>query len=160
MSEMQTQSVPEKQQKEGRNRLERARFMERFSLILLILMTLSLFSLVPVYLDLRVAPVLLDMGITIVAVVGLVVAYESARRQATETSAYAVLFVALLMVLGLAVEQGPVFLSAVPVLVWVLLTVTTVWPRQWLRWVLTVALFTLFFFGVGSIEFPICYNIA
>ncbi|MBK9052571.1 MAG: GAF domain-containing protein [Chloroflexi bacterium] len=160
MSEMQTQSVPEKQQKEGRNRLERAKFMERFSLILLILMTLSLFSLVPVYLDLRVAPVLLDMGITIVAVVGLVVAYESARRQATETSAYAVLFVALLMVLGLAVEQGPVFLSAVPVLLGVLLTVTTVWPRQWLRWVLTVALFTLFFVGVGSVEFPIGYNLA
>ena len=94
MSEMQTQSVPEKQQKEGRNRLERAKFMERFSLIVLILMTWSLFSLAPVYLEWRVAPVLLDMVITTVAVVGLVGAYEPARLRATDTSACIVFCVA------------------------------------------------------------------
>lgn len=160
MSEMQNQSLPEKQQREGRSRLERARFMERFSLILLILMTLSLLSLVPVYLDLRLTAVLFDIGITIMAVAGLVVAYESARRQAIEYSGYAVLFVALLMVLGQAVEQGAVFLSAVAVLFGVLLTVMTVWPRQWLRWFITVALFVVFFAGIGSIEFPIRYNLA
>jgi GAF domain-containing protein/HAMP domain-containing protein len=160
MSEMQNQSLPEKQRREGRSRAERARFMERFSLVLLILMTLSLLSLVPVYLDLRIAPVLFDIGITIMAVAGLVVAYASARRQAIEYSGYAVLFVALLMVLGQAVEQGAVFLSAVPVLFGVLLTVTTVWPRQWLRWVVTLVPFGLFFAGIGSIEFPIRYNLA
>lgn len=146
--------------REGRNRVERARFMARFTAILLILMVLSFLSLIPIYLEMRSAPVVLDLGITILAVIGLGAAHLSAVRQQIERSGYAVLFVALLMVLGIGVEQGAVLVSAVPVLVGVFLVVSTVWPGKWLRWIFFVITFAALFFGISQITLPITYNLA
>lgn len=161
MSDWNNQELQEPgNRREGRSQVERTRFMARFTAVLLVLMTLSLLSLIPVYLELRSAPVVLDLGITVLAVVVLLVAHFSAVRQRLERSVYGVLFVALLMVVGIGVEQGAVMASAVPVLVGVFLAINALWPGKWLHWVVVLSVFALLFFGISQITLPITYNLA
>ncbi|MCL4870898.1 MAG: GAF domain-containing protein [Anaerolineae bacterium] len=147
-------------QSTGRTWSERSRFMQQFSLVLLVLMGLSFLSLIPIYLELRSGPVLLDMGITLLAVSGLLVAHLVARQQRLMESGYAVLFVALLMVAGVFVEQGNLLLSAPPILIGVLLTIITIWPNQWGRWLLVILFYSLLLLATQQVTLSFSYNLA
>ncbi|MEI2608409.1 MAG: GAF domain-containing protein [Candidatus Promineifilaceae bacterium] len=153
-------SAQEYSLREGRSLADRLRFMARFSQIVLVLMVFSFFSLIPIYLELRSIPVLIDMGITIGSILSLFFAYRAARQNDLVISGHAVLFVAVLIALGVSIEQGAPFFNGFPVLAGVFLTLMTVWPRRRLAWVLVLLVYVGLFWGGSVINLPIRYNLA
>lgn len=160
MSETSSPAVPPQTVTGRRTWKERALFMQRFSLVLMVLMGLSFLSLIPVYIELRSGPVLLDMGITILAVIGLYYAHMIARQQKLMESGYTVLVVAVLMIAGMFVEQGDLLLSGPPILIGVLLTIITIWPGQLGRWLVVAAFYGLLLLATQWITLPFSYNLA
>lgn len=150
----------------------RARLLEQLSLVLIVFMALSFVVYILAYLETGAWQVLADMGLYILILAGLVMAYRSARRYQVLRAGYwlaGTLFVSApisglyltgsTLVSGLYLTEVD-FFNGVISLVVIGAVLVIVWPREWLRWLAVVGLFGLYFVGVTQLDLLTRYDLS